>query len=318
MTGRTAKGRVKRSRAGRARLPRAGLSVALAAFLLVPFAVLGIIRLRHESEPGTVRQWPPPSASAPIAVTVPPPPGSPKVRQRPRIAIVIDDLGIDRQATARVIRLPAVVTLAFLPYASDVAGQAKRALARGHELLVHLPMEPVGSADPGPMALYRDLDDAEFHQRLEWNLSRFSGFVGINNHMGSAYTADAPAMRRLMRALASRKLMFLDSRTTKLTRAEMIAAGVGLRFARRSVFLDHERGAAAVQAALHRLERLARRNGAAIAIGHPHRHTLSALEAWLPDLERRGYALVPVSSLAKRPAAIAKRSRGWKLAPASP
>ncbi|RMF15010.1 MAG: divergent polysaccharide deacetylase family protein [Alphaproteobacteria bacterium] len=318
MTGRTVKGRATRSRAGRGRLPRAGLSVALAAVLLVLFAAFGMILLRHESGPGAVRKRPSPSASTPLAVTVPPPPVSPKMGPRPRIAIVIDDLGIDRQATERAIRLPAAVTLAFLPYAHDVAGQAKRAATHGHELLVHLPMEPVGSADPGPMALYRDLNDAEFRQRLAWNLSRFSGFVGINNHMGSAYTADVPAMRRLMRALASRKLMFLDSRTTKLTRAEMTAAGVGVRFARRSVFLDHERGAAAVRAALHRLERRARRNGAAIAIGHPHRHTLAALEAWLPDLERRGFVLVPVSSLAQRPAAIAKRSRGWKLAPARP
>ncbi len=299
------------------RAPRAALVLLVVAALVVA-RLVAILPGDPPDEGGGRQDGASVSSLRPsVAVPVPPPPssGARDVRTgsrsgdgvRPRVAVVIDDLGMDRRATRRAIRLPAGVTLAFLPYAPAVARQAAMARARGHELLVHLPMEPVGGADPGPMALYRDLDEAEFRQRFEWNLSRLAGFVGINNHMGSAFTADVPAMRRLMRALASRGLLFLDSRTTEKTVARRTAARAGVRFARRAVFLDHERGSAAVAAALRRLLRRARRDGAAIAIGHPHPHTLAALETWLPTLERRGFLLVPVSSLARRPGAVAVR-----------
>ena len=227
---------------------------------------------------------------------------APETHGRARVVIVIDDLGLDRAAVRRLAAIPGPLTLAFLPYAPRVADQAAMMRAAGHELLVHLPMEPKGgSSNPGPMVLAASESRAEFDRRLEWNLSRFEGYVGINNHMGSRLTEDPRAMRRVMRALRARGLLFLDSRTTAGTVAEREAVALGLPHAARDVFLDNEQDARAVLAQLAKLERLARQRGQAIAIGHPHRETLDAIGNWIPAATRRGLVLVPLSAAVEMP-----------------
>jgi len=214
------------------------------------------------------------------------------------VALVIDDLGMDRQRTAEAIALPSAVTLAFLPYAPAVAEQVTKARAHGHEILVHLPMEPTGHADPGPMALTSTLDRRRFLARLSWNLTRFDGYIGVNNHMGSRLTADRRAMRWLMRDLKARGLLFLDSRTTSATVAAEMAAKEGVPYAVRRVFLDHERGRHALLAAYTRIRRLARTEPV-VAIGHPHRRTLSHIRRWLDRAARDGLVYVPLSTVVR-------------------
>src|SRR3546814_100979 len=166
--------------------------------------------------------------------------------------------------------------------------------------MVHFPMEPsVASADPGPNALLRSLDPAEIERRLQWGLVRFDGYVGVNNHMGSAFTEDAKGMGIVLRELEHRGLMFLDSRTTPRTAAPGIARSLGMPFVQRDVFLDNEQSVPAIAAQLAELEAKARVNGAAIGIGHSHPTTVAALRAWLPGLAARGFTLVPVSAIAR-------------------
>lgn len=222
---------------------------------------------------------------------------------RPRIAIVIDDLGLDRAATRRLAAIEGPLTLAFLPYADDLPGQTARVRDAGHELLVHMPMAPRGGvADPGPMALLADVGEAELRRRIAWNLSRFEGYVGVNNHMGSGLTADPAAMGVVMRELAARGRLFLDSRTTSATVAQRAAERAGIANAGRDVFLDNEQDARAVEIQFDKLEAIARRRGAAIGIGHPHDATLDALERRIAQARARGFALVPVSALVRQPA----------------
>lgn len=220
---------------------------------------------------------------------------------RPMIAVVIDDVGLDRPRSRRAMALPAPVTIALMAYADDARDQAALARRGGHELLVHVPMEPGDSSEnPGPNALAGNLPQAEFTRRLEWNLSQFGGYVGINNHMGSRLTSNPAALAPVMAALKRRGLLFLDSRTTAETRGLDIARHFGVPAVERNVFLDHDVSAAAVDAALLRTEELARRNGFAIAIGHPKDITLSALEAWLPDVRARGFAVVPLTAVVRQ------------------
>lgn len=220
---------------------------------------------------------------------------------KPRIAVVIDDLGLDRRRTARTIALPAPLTLAFLPYAEDLARQSAAARRAGHELLVHLPMEPLGPADPGPGALYRDHGADTLAARVQRNLGAFTGYVGVNNHMGSAFTADAASMAAVMRSLRENGLLFLDSLTTADSQGAVVAAEAGVPFVVRDVFLDHDPSRPAIEAALARTERVARQQGRAVLIGHPKDNSLDALEAWLPALEQKGFALVPISALVSPP-----------------
>lgn len=209
---------------------------------------------------------------------------------RPQIAIVIDDLGNRPQAVGRLMRLPAPTTLSFLPYPEATPRLAQQAAVAGFEVFLHMPMEPIGEENPGPGALMIDADEAEITGRLDAALSRVPWAVGINNHMGSRFTSNALAMRRTMTDLSGRGLAFLDSRTIGSSLAAAMATTMGVANTGRDVFLDHDPSIAAVRRQLALVEQIARRQGSAVAIGHPNEATLSALEAWMPDALGRGFA----------------------------
>jgi uncharacterized protein len=247
---------------------------------------------------------PPSAAPAPVA------PGSPLWQKNalpfiprssgPMIAIVIDDMGLDRKRSSRVVGLPAPLTLAWLPYANDLPHQTKVARAAGHELMVHIPMEPqANDIDPGPDAMKVGVGSAELLRRLDHGLKSFDGYIGVNNHMGSRFTEDAAGMKVILGELQRRGLMFLDSRTTSHSVASSIARGMHLPALGRDVFLDDDMSPAAVRESLAKVEAVARRQGYAIAIGHPHDATVDALVGWLPAVAAKGFALVPVSTILK-------------------
>lgn len=226
---------------------------------------------------------------------------APSVGNRPMIAVVIDDLGVDRKRSERAITLPAPLTLAWMTYADNLRPLTQAARQRGHELMVHVPMQPQSeSYDPGPDVLEVGLSAEELRRRLRWGLSRFDGFVGINNHMGSRFTADRAGMNVVMDEIRARGLLFLDSVTTQKSVAPDLARQYGVPFAARHIFLDNEMTVSAVRGQLAKTEAHARKYGAAIAIGHPHDGTIEALAGWLPGLEARGFVLVPVTTIVKR------------------
>ena len=219
---------------------------------------------------------------------------------RPAVAVVIDDLGLNRRGTAALNRLRAPLTLAFLPSATDLDEQTRAARAAGHELLVHVPMEPRSADWPGPNALTSQLGPAELVSRLRSHLRSFRGFVGVNNHMGSLLTADPERMAILMTELRQRDLLFLDSRTTPKSVAAHEAERMRVPFAERDVFIDNDLELESVLRALAHAENIARRQGHAVAMGHPHDVTIEALKSWLPTLDARGIALVPISAIVAR------------------
>lgn len=225
----------------------------------------------------------------------------PRLKGRgPMIAIVIDDAGVAQGRTARTIELPPPLTIAFIPYSRNLEGQTRRARLAGHELLVHIPMEPGSAvADPGHNALLTGLDPDEIMRRFRWALARFDGYVGVNNHMGSKFMARADLVEPLLAEMNARGLMFLDSRTDSTTVGARLAAGMNLPHASRNVFLDNELDAEKIAVQLAQVERLARRKGHAIAIGHPHDVTIDVLAKWIPEARARGIALVPVSTIVK-------------------
>ena len=220
----------------------------------------------------------------------------------PMIAVVIDDLGLNRRNAWRTIDLPAPLTLAFMTYADGLPSMTEKARTAGHELMVHVPMEPGSTAyDPGPNALLTGLEPGELEDRLAWALGRFEGYVGINNHMGSKFTESLADMAAVMAMLKSRGLLFLDSRTSNSTVGAQLARRMGVANVERDVFIDNEsEDPAAIRIQLSKLENLARRRGLAVGIGHPHDSTIEVLAEWLPDAIRRGYILVPVTAIVQR------------------
>ncbi len=219
---------------------------------------------------------------------------SPAAGVRPEIAIVVDDLGVDAAATERAIALPAAVSLSFLPYGTTTPALARQAERAGHEVLVHVPMEPEGLADPGPMALRLGLGAEENVRRLDWALGRVPGFAGINNHMGSRFTADRASLVPVMAVLAARHAYFLDSRTTAATAVVPVARMLGVASTGRDVFLDDNEAPSAVAAQMFETVHKARLAGVAIAIGHPHPATLAFLSHWLSHAAAENVDLVPL------------------------
>ncbi len=219
------------------------------------------------------------------------------------IAIIIDDMGISLRSKLVEI-LPAPLTLSYLPYANNLKQRTERAAKNGHELMVHMPMEPMSDyVDDGPKVLKSSQNEADFIDTLDWGLSQFDGFVGVNNHMGSKITQDKNAMNRVMNYLKARdeKLFFIDSKTIGSSVAASSARNVGIPYAVRDVFLDHEISKEFIEKSLKKLEDIASKKGYAIAIGHPHKETIAALKAWLPTLKSKGLTLVPASKLIKQP-----------------
>lgn len=219
--------------------------------------------------------------------------------KHPVIAIVIDDVGLDRRHSLQMMDLAAPITLAFMPYAPHVDALAQQARTKGHELIVHMPMEPenLPANNPGPDALLLKNGEAENARRLDKNLKAFTGYMGINNHMGSAFTASRRDITPILMELKQRGLWFLDSKTNAQSVAASVANDIGLPFASRDIFLDNVNTTSAVLAQLKQTEAVARRKGYAIAIGHPKQGTVAGLQAWIADAQSRGFTLVPLSSI---------------------
>ena len=220
---------------------------------------------------------------------------------RPMIAIVLDDVGVNRRGARQAIALPGPLTLSFMTYASDLAAMTAEARAAGHELMLHVPMQPQNeSIDPGPNVLRGDLPPEELRQRLAWGLARYDGYVGINNHMGSRFTTSEDGMALVMAELKARGLLFLDSLTAADSLAGRAAARAGVPYAVRDIFLDNAPDdPAAIGHQLALLEQTAREEGYAVGIGHPHDATVAALRQWIPEMRARGFALVPISAIVR-------------------
>ncbi|MEE8392945.1 MAG: divergent polysaccharide deacetylase family protein [Rhodospirillales bacterium] len=226
----------------------------------------------------------------------------PPTAGKPMIVLVIDDMGVDRRRSAEIISLKGPMTLSFMTYAPNLAQQTKAASDHGHELLLHVSMEPSNAKlDAGPNVLLTGTGEDEIRRRLQWGFSRFSTYVGVNNHMGSRFTSDSPGMTVVMSEIKRRGLLFLDSRTTPQTVGADLARRMGVPYAERNIFLDNVNEETAVKARLAETERLARRKGMAIAIGHPRDGTIKALSKWLPEIEGRGFQLVPLSAVITEP-----------------
>jgi polysaccharide deacetylase 2 family uncharacterized protein YibQ len=219
---------------------------------------------------------------------------------RTRIAIVIDDLGRDRASVDRLLALGVPFAYAVLPFEPSSFEIAEQLRARGAELLLHLPMEPKGKADPGPGAVVEGMSAEEVANATRAALDAVPGVAGVNNHMGSAVTADRATMEATIRVLEEKGLFFLDSRTSADSVGYQVAREAGVATARRDLFLDEVDERGAILAAIDELVARARERGAAIGIAHPRRATLAAFEERIPQLAAEGVEIVPVSYLLER------------------
>ncbi len=213
------------------------------------------------------------------------------------LAFVVDDVGYNIADAEAYLRFPGKLTLAVLPQLDYSAQVVERGAQAGKEVILHLPMEPNGSSDPGPGAIRVDHDQPDVISLLE---RHFGSVVsrGVNNHMGSRATADPFIMDTLMAYLKRTGRFFLDSRTTADSVAEAAAVRHGVPFLSRDVFLDVSVDEETVSSAIDRGMAIALEQGSAILIGHvTNRVVLSVLERRLAEIEQAGFELVYLSEL---------------------
>lgn len=235
-------------------------------------------------------------AAIPPAPIEPPAP----LKKRPRVAIIIDDLGYDRQIAEKFMDLNAPITLAVLPHSPHQETIAQMAHTRNIEVMLHLPMEPVEfpEINPGPGALLSSMAADELLAVLEKNLRSVPHIRGVNNHMGSRLTAQSEQMYQVFSTLKRHGMYFIDSRTTDESVCRPSARLFQVAFNQRDVFLDHIQSADFIRKQLRELVSIARRKGEAVGIGHPHPTTCLVLKEELPTL-RRQVEIVPASYLVR-------------------
>ena len=217
--------------------------------------------------------------------------------RRPRMAIVVDDLGLNKRIAEEFLRLEAPLTFAIFPLQPSSRRIAHKAHAEGREIILHLPMEPQGYPlkDPGKGALLVSMDERELLCQLRKDLEAVPFITGVNNHMGSRFMEDGEKVRLVLRELKQRKLFFLDSRTTSKSQGYHIAQELSLRADIRDLFLDNESDVGYTKRQLKRLIYLARNHGTAIGICHPYPSTITALEEMIPQIQEEGIQIVPLS-----------------------
>jgi polysaccharide deacetylase 2 family uncharacterized protein YibQ len=224
-------------------------------------------------------------------------PGNP---DGPRIALIVGGLGVGAKTTAEALaKLPGAVTLAFAPYGSDLETLVGRARAKGHELLLQVPMEPFDypDNDPGPQTLLTSLSADQNVDRLHWLLSRFQGYVGITNYMGARFTAADSAIGPVLRETTKRGLIYVDDGSSARSAAGQIAGANKVPFVKADLMIDTVPTGAEIDKALARLEAIARERGSAVGVGQALPVTIERMAKWAKSATGRGVMLVPITAL---------------------
>ncbi len=231
----------------------------------------------------------------------------------PRIALLVGGLGLSPATTqAAMDKLPAEVSFAFAPYGGELAAEVSSAREAGHEVFLQAPMEPFDypQNNPGQHTLTVKASPDEARVDLRWLMSRFTGYVGIVNFLGARFTSSEEAMTPFLRELAGRGVAYIDDGSSPQSQAVPVGGSVGATIGRADLVLDADAKPEAIDAALGRLEAIARQKGFALGVASAIPASIDRVGRFARGLENRGVALVPASAALERagePRAEARR-----------
>jgi polysaccharide deacetylase 2 family uncharacterized protein YibQ len=218
-----------------------------------------------------------------------------KAGDPPRVAILVTGLGLPDTPAGDVLKgLPAPVSVAYGAYGRNLQESVSRARDNGHEVLLQIPLEPNNypTVDPGPHTLLTSLPPEENMKRLQWLMSRYTGYVGVTNHMGEKFEAASRSMTPVLEELKRRGLLYIDDGSVKESTVSQIAGTIGLDYSVVSVQID----ASNLAKQLAQLEATAKERGAAIGVVKATPATVKQLSDWAAKLQAKGFVLVPVSA----------------------
>ncbi|MEM1104271.1 MAG: divergent polysaccharide deacetylase family protein [Pseudomonadota bacterium] len=219
---------------------------------------------------------------------------------RPRVALIVSGLGLSQATTAKAIRdLPADVTLSFVPYAKNLPTWSREARAAGHEVMLELPMEPFDypANDPGPYTLLTGNSRAVNAERLDWLMSRFSGYFAAINYLGGKFTSSNTSLKQVMETLEARGVAYIDDGFSQQTVLKSVQANVEGEWGVVDRVIDARLSEKAIDEKLLELEALAIQNGAALGKGSAYPVTIDHIASWVDEISERGYVLAPASAV---------------------
>jgi len=246
--------------------------------------------LHQEAEPLPAPPYEEPALplQAPPIATRAKEPEKKTLSNKPLVAIVIDDMGYRQNTGRALLALDLPLSFSFLPFTPFSEELQKEAQAKGRDILLHLPLEPMDpKANPGPGALSTAMAPETMQALFREDLQAVPKAIGLNNHMGSRFTANPQAMRSLLTLVRARGLFFLDSMTAANSVAYDLAHEMGVKAERRTVFLDNDQSPTKIMAQLDLLIRLAGEHGQAVGIGHPYPATVEVLRQYQAQLRTR-------------------------------
>ena len=217
----------------------------------------------------------------------------------PRVAILVTGLGLPGGPTSEVIEgLPAPISIAYGAYGRNLQDGVTKARADGHEVLLQIPLEPNNypTEDPGPHTLLTTLPPQENMKRLQWLMSRYTGYVGVTNHMGAKFEAATDSFMPMLEELKRRGLLYVDDGSTQESPTSQAANAIGLEYSVVSVQIDGGQSAAEIEKQLAKLEEMAKQQGTAIGVVRLKPAAVKQLADWASKLEGKGLVLVPVSA----------------------
>ncbi|MFA5338948.1 MAG: divergent polysaccharide deacetylase family protein [Candidatus Omnitrophota bacterium] len=242
---------------------------------------------------------PAPPAPKPPVIPAPPEVKPSPVTPRPKLAIVLDDWGYNTKNLDALLQLDMPLTVSVLPDLPYSTLIAQKAEERGFEVILHMPMEPKAKMRLELTTLRTDMSEKEIQAGFSKALQTVPGAAGVNNHEGSKATEDRRFMRVVFGELKKNNMFFLDSLVTNYSACERVARETGVRFVKRSVFLDNESDPAYIKKQFEKAMALAIKSGGAVAIGHDRPNTIAVLKEMVPIIASKGIEMVYVSNLAR-------------------
>jgi uncharacterized protein len=222
--------------------------------------------------------------------------------EAPKIVIILGGMGLNEKLSAKAAKdLPADITLAFAPYGDNLQAQVNKARANGHEVLLQLPLEPVGfpATNPGPKTLLADGSDEANLESLQWHMSRFTGYTGVINYMGGRFLSAAPAIKPMLAELKKRGILFLEDGSLPLSATDGVAKSMQMQVRHANSVIDLDGNPTSILAALNLLEEEAKANGIAIGTGTGLEATISTVSDWAKTAADRGIIILPASAAFK-------------------
>lgn len=228
----------------------------------------------------------------------------------PRLALMIGGMGLNVTLTREAINaLPGAITFGFAPYGAELDTLVAEARSAGHEVILQAPMESFGeSDDPGPFVLKTSQPKAQIIDNLYWQMSRFQGYVGIAGFLGARFTASEPAFAPVLREIGTRGLLYLDDGSSPRSLARLLSQAANTSFVGADLMVESRSGDE-IDAALARLEGLAREKGIAVGAANGLPVVIERVARFTKTLEARGITLVPVSAAATRAPNVSSRAR---------